>query len=147
MIVHTSRLALAPVFVLVAIGNILNLLSTRLGRLVDRARHLQQRHRATFGAEHDMVVTKIRAIDERIALIAQAIRNLVVSGLSIGMTVAILFVEEMARYPLDGVAAGFFLISIGLLMWALVLVLRETRVAAANLRIPRDFLKLHRKDI
>ena len=136
---------------LVAIGNILNLLSTRLGRLVDRARHLQQRHRATFGAEHDMVVTKIRAIDERIALIAQAIRNLVVSGLSIGMTAAILFVEEMARYPLDGVAAGFFLISIGLLMWALVLVLvlvlRETRVAAANLRIPRDFLKLHRKDI
>ena len=74
-----------------------------------------------------------------------------VSGLSIGMTVAILFVEEMARYPLDGVAAGFFLISIGLLMWALVLVLvlvlRETRVAAANLRIPRDFLELHRKDI
>ena len=136
---------------LVAIGNILNLLSTRLGRLVDRARHLQQRHRATFGAEHDMVVTKIRAIDERIALIAQAIRNLVVSGLSIGMTAAILFVEEMARYPLDGVAAGFFLISIGLLMWALVLVLvlvlRETRVAAANLRIPRDFLELHRKDI
>ena len=83
---------------LVAIGNILNLLSTRLGRFVDRARHLQQRHRETFGTEHDMVVTKIRAIDERIALIAQAIRNLVVSGLSIGMTAAILFVEEMARY-------------------------------------------------
>ncbi len=64
-----------------------------------------------------------------------------------GMTAEILFVEEMARSPLEGVAAAIFLISIGLLMWALVLVLRETRVAAANLRIPRDFLELHRKDI
>ena len=147
MIAHTIQLALAPVFVLVAMGNILNLLSTRLGRIVDRARHLQQKHSETFGTEHDMVVTEIRAIDERIALIAKAIRNLVVSGLSIGTTVAILFVEEMAGYPLEGVAAVFFLIAIGLLMWALVLFLRETRVAAATLRIPRDFLELHRDDI
>lgn len=32
-------------------------------------------------------------------------------------------------------------------MWALLLVLRETRVAAAALRIPRDYLELHREDI
>ena len=41
MIAHTIQLALAPVFVLVAIGNIMNILSTRLGRIVDRARKLQ----------------------------------------------------------------------------------------------------------
>ena len=57
MIAHTIQLALAPVFVLVAIGNILNLLSTRLGRIVDRARVLQQKHSETFGSDHDMVVT------------------------------------------------------------------------------------------
>lgn len=147
MIAHTIQLALAPVFVLVAIGNILNLLSTRLGRIVDRARVLQQKHSETFGSDHDMVVTEIRAIDERIGLITKAIRNLVVSALSIGTTVATLFVEEMAGYPLEVVAAWFFLIALGLLMWALVLFLRETRVAAATLRIPRDYLELHRKDI
>ncbi|MES2492729.1 MAG: DUF2721 domain-containing protein [Pseudomonadota bacterium] len=147
MIAHTIQLALAPVFVLVAIGNILNLLSARLGRIVDRARHLQQRHSETTGTAHDIVVTEIRAIDVRIALIGRAIRNLVISGLSIGTTVAILFVEEMAEYPLESVAAVFFLIAIGLLMWALVLFLRETRVAAATLRIPRDYLELDRDDI
>jgi hypothetical protein len=31
-----------PGFVLVAIGNIMNILSTRLGRIVDRARALQK---------------------------------------------------------------------------------------------------------
>ena len=147
MIAHTIQLALAPVFVLVAIGNILNLLSTRLGRVVDRVRYLQQRHSETFGSDHDMVVMELRTSDERILLITRAIRNLVMSGLAIGTTVAILFVEEMAGYPLELVAALFFLLALSLLMWALVLFLRETRAAAAALRIPRDYLELHRKDI
>ena len=93
MIAQTIQLALAPVFVLVAIGNIMNILSTRLGRIVDRSRHLQERHGATSGVEHEMVVREIRAIDGRISLVGRAIALLVVSGLTIGTTVAILFVE------------------------------------------------------
>jgi len=124
MIAHTIQLALAPVFVLVAMGNILNLLSTRLGRIVDRARVLQQRHGETSGSEHDMVVIEMRTIDVRIRLITRAIRNLVISGLMIGMTVASLFVEEMASYPLEPVAALLFVSAIALLMWALVQFLR-----------------------
>ncbi|MFM5908144.1 MAG: DUF2721 domain-containing protein [Novosphingobium sp.] len=140
MIAQTIQLALAPVFVLVAIGNILNILSTRLGRIVDRARHLQVRHGQTEGNEHDMVVREIRAADQRIKLIGQAIRLLVISGLAIGMTVAVLFLEEVVSASLERVAAAFFIISIGLLMWALTLFLRETQIAAAALRIPRDYL-------
>ena len=47
MIAQTIQLALAPVFVLVAIGNIMNILATRLGRVVDRSRVLQQLHGTT----------------------------------------------------------------------------------------------------
>jgi hypothetical protein len=50
----------------------------------------------------------------------------------------------MAGYPLEKLAAVFFILAIALLMWALLLFLRETRVAAATLRIPRDYLELHR---
>ena len=63
MIAQTIQLALAPVFVLVAMGNILNLLSSRLGRVVDRARSLQDRHVATEGRDHDEVVAEIRMIE------------------------------------------------------------------------------------
>ena len=56
------------------------------------------------------------------------------------LTVAILFLEEVVSMKLERVAAGFFIVAIGLLMWALTLFLRETQVAAAALRIPRDFL-------
>lgn len=147
MIAHTIQLALAPVFVLVALGNIMNILSTRLGRIVDRARALQEKHKITEGAEHDMVVAEIRAIDKRILLITNAIRLMVIAGLSIGTTVAVLFLEELVSVSLEKVAAGFFLLAIGLLMWALTLFLRETQVAAATLRIPRDYLELHRDDL
>lgn len=142
MIAQTIQLALAPVFLLVAIGNILNILSARLGRVVDRSRTLLDRHGSTSGIDHEMVVREIRAVDRRIALIGRAIGLLVVSGLTIGLTVAILFVEELAGLNLQRVAAGTFLVAIALLMWALTLYLHETRIASASLRIPRDFLEL-----
>lgn len=145
MIAQTIQLALAPVFVLVAIGNLLNLLSSRLGRVVDRSRDLQGRHVSTEGPDHDMVVLEIRMIDRRISLVTRAIRLLVLSGLAIGTTVAILFLEELVAANLQVVAAGFFLVAILLLMWALLLVLSESQVAANQLRIPRDYLELERE--
>ena len=60
LIAQTIQLALAPVFVLVAIGNIMNILSTRLGRVVDRSRVLQSLHASTSGDEHDAVVREIQ---------------------------------------------------------------------------------------
>lgn len=142
MIAQTIQLALAPVFVLVAIGNILNLLSSRLGRVVDRARHLQERHMTTEGRDHDEVVAEIRMIDQRIKLITRAIRVMVTCGLVIGATVAVLFLEELIGFSLQRVAAALFLLAVGLLMWALVLFLRETQISAQQLRIPRMYLEL-----
>lgn len=142
MIAQTIQLALAPVFVLVAIGNILNLLSSRLGRVVDRSRHLQERHIITQGPDHDEVVAEIRMIDERIKLITRAIKLMVISGLFIGTTVAVLFLEELVQLSLQRFAAGTFLTAIGLLMWALLLFLRETQISAQQLRIPRMYLEV-----
>lgn len=145
MIAQTIQLALAPVFMLVAIGNIMNILSTRLGRVVDRSRILQDRHVATEGAEHDMIVREIRLIDRRIATIGTAIRLLVAAGLSVGLVVTLLFIEEFASINLQAVVAGVFLLAIALIMWALLLFLRETREATEALRIPETYLELERK--
>lgn len=145
VIAQTIQLALAPVFVLVAIGNIMNILSTRLGRIVDRSRHLVERHPATIGPEHDAVVREIRLVDRRIHLIGRAILLLVLAGLSIGLTVVLLFIEDFAAIDLKPYVATTFVISLGLLMGALLLFLRETREAAAALRIPETYLELERK--
>ncbi|MFT4057853.1 MAG: DUF2721 domain-containing protein [Novosphingobium sp.] len=144
MIVQTIQLALTPVFVLVAIGNILNILSTRLGRVVDRARILQERHGTTQGMEHDIVVSELRLVNRRMTLITHAVRFMVLSALAIGVTVAVLFLSGLGGMDWHAAAAVTFLAAIVLLLVALVLFLRETQVAADALRIPSDYLELHR---
>ena len=145
MVAQTIQLALAPVFVLVALGNIMNILSLRLARVIDRGRILQERHPATSGPEHDSLVREMRILDRRIHLIGRAILLLVLSGLTIGSCVALLFLEELFKVNLQQVAAFAFMIAIGLLMWALTMFLREIRSATAALRIPESYLELDRK--
>lgn len=145
VIAQTIQLALAPVFVLVAIGNIMNILTTRLGRIVDRSRTLQKLHGETIGTAHDVVVIEIRYVDRRIHLIGRALLLLVLSGLAIGITVGSLFIGEMAELNLRNLTGITFFIAIGLLMMALVYLLLETRIAANSLRLPQEMLELERK--
>ncbi|CAH0495537.1 DUF2721 domain-containing protein [Novosphingobium sp. CECT 9465] len=144
VIAQTIQLALAPVFVLVAIGNIMNILTTRLGRIVDRSRTLQKLHGETIGPEHDVVVVEIRYVDRRIHLIGRALLLLVLSGLAIGVTVGSLFVGEMIDRELRNLTGITFFVAIGLLMIALVYLLLETRIAASSLRLPQELLELER---
>jgi len=145
MIAQTIQLALAPVFVLVAMGNIMNILSTRLARVVDRSRHLQKEHVATSGPEHDRVVREIRILDRRIHLITRSITLLVLTGLTIGLCVALLFVEELLGVNLQQVAGATFFLAIVLLMSALWLFLLEIRIAAGALRISEMYLEPERR--
>ena len=145
MIAQTIQLALAPVFVLVAIGSIIATLTQRLGRVVDRSRELQKLYVETSDVEHDMVVREIRISDQRIALLGHALLLLVLASLSIGVTVVLLFMEEFAHVGLNPIAAGTFILAIALFMWALVVFLQETRKGTEALRIPVSFLECERE--
>jgi hypothetical protein len=145
VIAQTIQLALAPVFVLVAIGNIMNILTTRLGRIVDRSRALQRHHGETAGLEHDAVVVEIRYVDRRIHLIGRALTMLVLSGLAIGVTVGVIFIGELFDREFRAAAGSVFFLAIALLMVALVYLLAETRIVAKSLRIPEELLELERK--
>src|SRR5690606_2988559 len=121
MIAHTIQLALAPVFLLVAIGNIMNILPQRLGRIVHRSRLPPEKPRQTSGEEHDMVVREMRFVDRRIAMVGRAILLLVISGITVGVVVAMLFLGEFLELNLQRAAGAAFLFAIGLLMGALLL--------------------------
>lgn len=145
MIAQTIQLALTPVFVLVAIGNMLGTLSSRLGRVVDRSRQLQKMHADTTEAAHDAIVRELRLVDHRIELIGKAMLRLVLAAICIGLTVVMLFAVEFLHIRTQGAAALTFGFAIVFLMWALILFLRETREATDALRIPHDYLELDRK--
>jgi hypothetical protein len=145
MIAEIIQLSLTPAFVLVAIASILNFLTARLGRVVDRSRFLQDEHGKTSGTEHDIIVCEIRIVARRIELTNRAILLLVLSGLSTGGTVVVLFVAGLTEMDLNYLAAAAFILSIGLLVAGLLSFLLETREASAALRIPETYLELDRK--
>ena len=145
MIAQTIQLALAPVFVLVAAGGIMNMLSHRLGRVIDRSRQLQGSHGATEGLEHDMIVREIRSTAKRMALLHRAMLLLVLSCLTVGLTVVLLFLAEFAHLDLQVVAASAFIVAILFLMASLLLFLQESRLATSALKVPESYLELERK--
>ena len=90
-------------------------------------------------------MTEIRSLAKRIELAGRAILLLVLSALTIGTTVVVLFVGGMTGTNVDQIAATTFIIAIGFLLAGLVTFLHETREASATLRIPEMYLELDRK--
>ncbi len=144
MIVESIQLALAPVFVLVAIGNILNMLASRHARVVDRTREMQKSFLSTTGEDHDASVRELRMLARRTYLISRAQLALVMSAISIGLCVVAIFSSQFVHASTEPLVAVCFALAIGLLLWGLVLFLMETRVASAQLRVPLSFLELDR---
>jgi len=144
MIVQTIQLALAPVFVLVAIGNMLNMMASRLSRVVDRTREMQAAYMQTKGEEHDASVRELRMLARRTQLIGRAQLMMVLSAITIGLTVVLIFSGEFLDAATGPVLAISFAAAIALLLAGLVLFLMETRVASEQLRVPLNFLELDR---
>lgn len=141
MISQTIQLSLTPVFVLVAIGNFMGILTGRLARIVDRSRYLQAEHGATEDVERGAIVEELTHLSIRIERINRAILLLVTAAILIGTTVALLFIDKMMGVNMDGIIASCFIATMGLFLSALVQFLLETRLATASLRIPAHYLK------
>ena len=92
-----------------------------------------------------MIVQEIRSTAKRIELVGRAILVLVLSGLTIGSTVIILFLGGLTGADLDQAAAAAFIVAILFLLIGLILFLLETREASDSLRIPETYLELDRK--
>ena len=104
-IAQTIQLALTPVFVLVAIGNFMSVLTARLARIVDRSRHLKGEHVVTQGPDHDQLVDELRLLDTRIKLINRAILFLVLAAMTVGITIGLLFLERQLHFDLEAITA------------------------------------------
>ncbi|HSQ63867.1 MAG TPA: DUF2721 domain-containing protein [Polyangiaceae bacterium] len=59
---HVIQLSIAPVFLLTAVGTFINVLSTRLARIVDRARVLRERQTQGDAAARAEVVSELHVL-------------------------------------------------------------------------------------
>jgi hypothetical protein len=122
---HTIQLAVAPVFLLTAIATTLSVLTTRLGRIVDRARRVEGRLHSASSEEAPVTVRELSRLARRARLVQLAITFGVGSALLVCLTIAIAFVGYMLDVRLGGAMAVFFILAIVAYVSALGSFLRE----------------------
>jgi MFS family permease len=139
--VAVLQTALTPAFLLVALGQMLNLFSGRLTRIVDRTRTLEARYPDTTGAEHDRIVTELRVLEKRLVTVGRAILLGVLAAIVVAMMIALLFFTGLfgARSGLVIIVA--FLIALGLLTGSLLYFVREVHLATKLIHVREEYLE------
>ena len=103
------RLALAPVFLLSGIGAFLNVLASRLSRIVDRSRDIEPMLLVSRGAEHDRWIAALKILDRRMSLINWATGLAVTSAILTCLVVVLLFAANLIRTRLGTEIAWLFI--------------------------------------
>lgn len=140
------RVALAPVFLLSGIGAFLNVLASRLSRIVDRSREVEPRLLSSRGAEHDRWIADLKILDWRMSLISWATGLSVTSAILTCLVVILLFAANLMRTHLGTEIAWLFMASMVAIGTAFAVFLVETTVAARAVRVRSELLQHQAED-
>jgi hypothetical protein len=139
-ITQVIQLAIAPVFLLASVGTFLGVLTSRLGRSVDRGRVL-----ASVLAQLDPgiapiglaeVSEELAIIERRIAFIYVSIFLDVACALLIAFLVAIAFIDALVDYDYSSFIAALFVLAMVALIGSLMVFMREIFLAVTAPRSP-----------
>jgi Protein of unknown function (DUF2721). len=140
---HIIQLAVAPVFLLAGIAGFLNVMSGRLGRIVDRARVVERRRLSLDDAAVlERLSREIHVLWRRIRLINWSIALCTGSGLMVCVLIVTLF---GGSYWGINVGAGIvleFVLALMLLIASLILFLKETQLATRTLKAGGEFVEV-----
>jgi hypothetical protein len=135
------RLALAPVFLLSGIGAFLNVLASRLSRIVDRSRDIEPLLLASRGREHDRWINDLKILDRRMSLISWATALSVTSAILTCLVVVLLFAANLVRTRLGTEIAWLFIASMLAIGGGFGVFLLETTIAARAVRVRSELLQ------
>jgi hypothetical protein len=134
-IAHAIQLALAPVFLLSGIWVFLGVITSRLARIVDRARNLEKELRSADVANPDRIRGQLGALSRRARYINVGITLGTVAALFVALVVALIFCSTFMPLNLATPVAVLFVLAMLSLVAAFVSFLIEVRIAIAVLRI------------
>ena len=135
------RLALAPVFLLSGIGAFLNVLASRLSRIVDRTRDIEPMLLASRGAQHDQWISALKILDRRMSLINWATGLSVTSAILTCLVVVMLFGANLVRTRLGTEIAWLFIGSMLTIGAGFAVFLIETTIAGRAVRVRSELLQ------
>lgn len=141
-VISVLQTALTPAFLLVAVGSLLNVLTGRLSRIVDRSRDLQRQYAETQGDAHARVVTELRIIEKRMRVVGSSILFAVLSAITVCIMIGLLFLMGLSQFSAAWVAVAVFMTALALLSACLLQFVREIRLATYAIYVPEEYLEL-----
>jgi len=146
-IARVIQLAVAPVFLLTAIGTIINVLIQRLGRALDRRRIIEEQVPHIEGEVLGDAEVELGLLNRRIVLVLWAIALAVLAGTLVCLLIGVAFAGAFVETNLVRVVAALFVGAVTVLTVALLLFLREVLIAAWGAHrtgVPYQFARVDR---
>jgi hypothetical protein len=129
------QLAVAPVFLIAGIAGLLGVLSTRLGRIIDRARIIERRiPQVKREEQRELLRAETSVLWTRISLINWAIRLCVSGALMVCLVIVALFIGDFVDFNISAAIALLFVAAMLLIISGLMFFLREIGVATHHMR-------------
>lgn len=134
-VAHVIQLSVAPVFLLTAIGTMLGVMTSRLGRVIDRARVLESKLENAPDHAVPHLHAYLATLSRRADLIGRAITLCTCTAVLVCSVIALLFVGDFLRYDMSLPVALLFIFAMFLFVLGLLSFLREIFIAKASLKI------------
>jgi hypothetical protein len=135
-VTHVIQLAIAPVFLLTAIGTLLNVLVNRLGRSVDRRRRLVASLPTLDATLSANAQGELAFVQRRVRLIYTAILLAVAAAFLICLLIVIAFLDALITVDLAQLVAILFMMAMLALIGSLVLFMREIYLGVNTVACP-----------
>ncbi len=127
-------MAVAPVFLLAGIAGFLNVMSARLGRIIDRARVVEVRVARVSGDKRVISEREMTSLWRRVDIIQYSIALCATAGLLVCALIAAIFIAALWQLSADTLIVGLFVLALVLLIFSLLGLLNEIRLATRSLR-------------
>ena len=135
-VAHAIQLALTPVFLLTGIAGILNVMTGRLARVIDRGRYLAENIATANTSLVAASEAELVNLERRRHLASIAITMCTLSALLVCIVAATLFLEALLQLRLKWLVGLLFTGSTLALVVGLAFFLIEVRLATNSVRIP-----------
>jgi hypothetical protein len=135
------QFALAPVFLLTGLAQILNMLTGRLARIIDRARYIEETFTPRDHPRHGWQVAELRLLDRRMMIVNNSIFLCTSSAVLLASLVAGIFIARLVGVGFARTLSVLFAVSLLLLIASLSLFLYEVRMAVAAIRVRDELLE------
>ena len=123
--VEIIQMAVAPAFLLTALGAILTVMANRLSRIVDRHRVLREQKKS----KDNKITIELASLKHRAKCTHWAIAFTTIAALFISLLIAMIFITVEVYIDLDRYLAILFIIAMTFLIIGLLCFLREVHLS------------------